>query len=93
MRPAAIGVRMHSGWGVLVLVSNDGGHVSVIARERIAVINEESAGSGSLTITRRLSRYVRPSSIFRAALRSRTGWHRRQFGRWPNICGSRAIGW
>ncbi len=44
MKPAAIGVRMHSGWGVLVVVSNDGGRVSVIARERIAVIDEKSGG-------------------------------------------------
>lgn len=44
MRPAVIGVRMHSGWGALVLVSNDRGRVSVIARERITVIDEESGG-------------------------------------------------
>lgn len=39
-----MGVRMHSGWGVLVAVSNDGGHVKVIARERIEVINEKNGG-------------------------------------------------
>jgi hypothetical protein len=44
MKMAAIGVRMHSGWGVLVVVSNDGGRVSVIARERIAVIDEKAGG-------------------------------------------------
>ncbi|MFZ0641378.1 MAG: hypothetical protein WA020_06945 [Candidatus Acidiferrales bacterium] len=42
MKRAAIGVRMHSGWGVLVVVSSDGGRVSVIARERIAVIDEKA---------------------------------------------------
>ena len=44
MKHAAIGVRMHSGWGVLVAVSNDGGRPSVIARERIVVIDEKTGG-------------------------------------------------
>lgn len=44
MKIAAIGVRMHSGWGALVGVSNDGGRVSVIARERIEVIDERAGG-------------------------------------------------
>ncbi|MFZ0333793.1 MAG: hypothetical protein WAN10_16730 [Candidatus Acidiferrales bacterium] len=37
-------MRMHSGWGVLVAVSSEGGRVSVIARERIAVIDEKAGG-------------------------------------------------
>lgn len=44
MKSAAIGVRMHSGWGVLVAVSNDGGKPTVIARERIVVIDEKAGG-------------------------------------------------
>ena len=44
MKVAAIGVRMHSGWGVLVVVSSDGGRVNVIARERIDVIDEHAGG-------------------------------------------------
>lgn len=44
MKPAAIGVRMHSGWGVLVAVSNDSGRVKVIVRERIEVIDESAGG-------------------------------------------------
>ena len=43
MRLAAIGVRMHSGWGVLVAVSNDGGRLSVVERRRIDVIDGKSA--------------------------------------------------
>ena len=44
VKPAAIGVRMHSGWGALVAVTSDGGRVSVIARERIEVIDEKTGG-------------------------------------------------
>ena len=44
MKVAAIGVRMHSGWGALVVVSSDGGRVNVIARERIEVIDEHAGG-------------------------------------------------
>lgn len=41
MKVAAIGVRMHSGWGALVTVSNDGGRLSVVDRRRIEVIDEK----------------------------------------------------
>jgi len=44
MRLAAIGVRMHSGWGALVAVSNDGGKLSVVDRRRIGVIDENAGG-------------------------------------------------
>jgi hypothetical protein len=37
MKRAAIGVRMHSGWGALVAVSNNSGTVEVIDRRRISV--------------------------------------------------------
>src|SRR6266849_10580169 len=37
MKPAAIGVRMHSGWGVLLAVSNNAGTVEVIQRLRVAI--------------------------------------------------------
>ena len=41
---AAIGVRMHSGWGALVAVSNDNGTVEVIERRRIVVISPGARG-------------------------------------------------
>lgn len=44
MKPAAIGVRMHSGWGVLVAVAKEDGPVRVIARERIEIVDEKSGG-------------------------------------------------
>lgn len=44
MKAAAMGVRMHSGWGALVVVSNDSGRVGVIVRERIEVIDEHAGG-------------------------------------------------
>ena len=37
MKRAAIGVRMHSGWGALVAVSSSDGSVEVIERRRVAV--------------------------------------------------------
>jgi hypothetical protein len=37
MKRAAIGVRMHSGWGALVAVSNDASSVKVIERQRVAI--------------------------------------------------------
>src|SRR5579864_4501348 len=37
MKRAAIGVRMHSGWGVLVAVSNRASIVEVIERLRVAI--------------------------------------------------------
>ena len=37
MKPAALGFRMHSGWGVLVAVSGDADRVEVVDRKRIVV--------------------------------------------------------
>ena len=45
MKHAAIGVRMHSGWGALVAVSNNAGAVEVIERRRIAVTASGAAGA------------------------------------------------
>jgi hypothetical protein len=44
MKMAAMGVRMHSGWGALVVLSNEDGRVNVVARERIEVIDEKAGG-------------------------------------------------
>jgi hypothetical protein len=45
MKPAAIGVRMHSGWGVLVAVSMSAGKVEVIERRRIVVVPAGAPGA------------------------------------------------
>jgi len=45
MKRAAIGVRMHSGWGALVAVSTSSNTVEIIERRRIAVIASGSAGA------------------------------------------------
>jgi hypothetical protein len=37
MKRAAIGVRMHSGWGALVAVSNSDGRVEILERRRVAM--------------------------------------------------------
>jgi len=44
MKPAALGIRMHSGWGVLVAVSRDDGSVRVVARKRLVVMNSDVPG-------------------------------------------------
>ena len=43
-RRAALGFRMHSGWGALVAVSNDG-ELEVIERRRIVVAEAKIPGS------------------------------------------------
>jgi hypothetical protein len=45
MKHAAIGVRMHSGWGALVAVSNSLGTVEVIGRRRVAMTNPGTPGA------------------------------------------------
>ena len=45
MKPAAIGVRMHSGWGALVAVTISAGKIEVIERRRIVVISEAAPGA------------------------------------------------
>src|SRR5438105_613251 len=44
MKRAAIGVRMHSGWGALVAVCNNAGTVEVIQRQRVAIIAPRARG-------------------------------------------------
>jgi hypothetical protein len=45
MKRAAIGVRMHSGWGALVAVANNGGMVEVLERRRVAVTTPGTPGA------------------------------------------------
>ena len=44
MKTAAIGVRMHSGWGALVAVSNDGGTLEIIDRQRVSLTTSGARG-------------------------------------------------
>jgi hypothetical protein len=41
---AAIGIRVHSGWGALVAVSGASGNEEVIERERIVIVDSRTAG-------------------------------------------------
>jgi hypothetical protein len=45
MKTAAIGVRVHSGWGALVAVSGEGASVEILARERVNIIDVKMAGA------------------------------------------------
>jgi hypothetical protein len=45
MKRAAIGVRMHSGWGALVAVSNNAGTVEVIDRRRVSLTTPGTPGA------------------------------------------------
>ena len=44
MKRAALGIRMHSGWGVVVAVAGDAAAVEVLDRRRIVVIDPSIAG-------------------------------------------------
>jgi len=44
MNRAAIGVRMHSGWGALVAVASNDGIVEILARRRVVVTTSETRG-------------------------------------------------
>ena len=45
MKSAAIGVRVHSGWGALVAVSGAGADAEILARERITIIDAKMPGA------------------------------------------------
>jgi hypothetical protein len=45
MKRAAIGIRMHSGWGALVAVANSAGTVEVIERRRVAITTPGTPGA------------------------------------------------
>jgi hypothetical protein len=45
MKRAAIGVRMHSGWGALVTVSNSADAVEVVDRRRVAITSPGAPGA------------------------------------------------
>ena len=45
MKRAALGFHMHSGWGVLVAVSQDSNAVTLLDRRRIAVADPEAPGA------------------------------------------------
>jgi len=45
MKRAALGARMHSGWGVVVAVSLDGASVELLDRRRIVTIDPRIAGA------------------------------------------------
>jgi hypothetical protein len=45
MKCAALGIRMHSGWGVLVAVSRDATSLEVLDRRRIVTIDPQIIGS------------------------------------------------
>jgi len=44
MKRAALGVRMHSGWGVMVAMAGDGASLEVLERRRIVVVDPKIAG-------------------------------------------------
>jgi hypothetical protein len=45
MKDAAIGVRVHSGWGVLVAVSGSGGEPKIVTRKRVTIIDPATPGA------------------------------------------------
>jgi hypothetical protein len=45
MRAAAIGVRVHSGWGALVVIAGPHGEEEIVTRRRVVIINAKAAGA------------------------------------------------
>src|SRR5215813_8112803 len=45
MKEAAIGVRVHSGWGVLVAVSDNDGEPAIVERKHITIIDSATRGT------------------------------------------------
>jgi hypothetical protein len=45
MRRAAIGIRVHSGWGALVAVSYDHGAIEILERRRVAITGTTDGGA------------------------------------------------
>ena len=45
MKPAAIGVRAHSGWGAVVVVAGEPGALEVLERARITIVDPEHPGA------------------------------------------------
>jgi len=45
MQPAAIGVRVHSGWGALVAIAGAHGSEEIVERSKITIIDRKAAGA------------------------------------------------
>jgi hypothetical protein len=45
MHPAALGIRVHSGWGALIAVSHENGAVEILDRRRIPITGTTDAGA------------------------------------------------
>src|SRR5215831_9386926 len=45
MKPAAIGVRVHSGWGALVAVAGQNGAEEIIERRKVVIIDSKKQGA------------------------------------------------
>ena len=44
MKPAAIGVRVHSGWGAVVAVAGQNGAEEIIERRKVVIIDAKKPG-------------------------------------------------
>src|SRR5579863_1955605 len=45
MRRAAMGIRVHSGWGALVTVSCSGGDIEILDRRRLPITGKKDPGA------------------------------------------------
>src|SRR5579862_9040332 len=45
MHRAALGIRIHSGWGALVAVSHENGEIEILDRHRISITGTTDAGA------------------------------------------------
>jgi len=70
MKDTAFGIRVHSGWAVLVCVSGDPAALNVVDRRRIVII-EQTKGQNSPITLRKAWGWQKLSAIFRGVQRLR----------------------
>ena len=75
MKRAALGVRMHSGWGVLVAISGDADSTEIVDRRRIVVTDAKHfRGQAALSLCGRARASESPRNILPIVPRSPSAW-------------------
>ena len=75
MKRAAIGFRMHSGWGALVAVSHHAGTVKILERRRIVAWIRKFLAPSSPITSLSASNFPKRKIFSTAVLALRSSWH------------------
>jgi len=74
MKRAALGIRMHSGWGMLVAVSGDADSLEILDRRRIVITDAAIPAPTRVITTQPASDLQPPSVMLRAVQSSQSAW-------------------